>query len=241
MKPESRLVLLHGWASTARVWQPVVHELHAGYECVTVELPGHGQSHLTATRLEPLARQVVDCLQGPAIWLGWSLGALIAMQAALIAPSMVQQLLLVSGTPSFMQHRPGQVAMAEPTFRDFQGEFASRPERTLQRFIALQAHGDSHARQVMDQLRQSATRLPAEIDWGLEALRDTDITSELAAIDCPTQCLYGEQDSLVPAGIGETMHMQMQARVTVWPDTGHVPFLSRPLEFVEWVNRARYG
>ena len=241
MKTESRLILLHGWASTARVWQPVLHELQTSYDCITVELPGHGHSRLTATRLEPLAQQVVDSLQGPAIWLGWSLGALIAMQAALIAPSMVQQLLLVSGTPAFVQHKPDQIAMTETTFHNFQHEFASQPERTLQRFIALQAHGDSHAREVIKVLKQSSADLLTDIEWGLRVLRDSDISSELAAIDCPTRCLYGEQDSLVPAGIGASMQARMRASVSVWPDTGHVPFLSRPRDFIEWVSRSQYG
>ena len=241
MKTKSRLVLLHGWASTARVWHPVMAELQASYDCASIVLPGHGDSHLSATRLEPLARQVIDGLQAPAILLGWSLGALVAMQAALIAPSMVQQLMLVSGTPSFVQHAPGQPAMPEATFAQFHNDFTDQPGRTMQRFIALQAHGDSHAREVMQQLKQSAADSQADIEWGLEVLHDSDISSELAAIECPTSCLYGVQDSLVPVAIGEIMHRHMQASVTIWQDTGHAPFVSRPQEFIDWVSSVRHG
>ena len=83
------LVLLHGWGSTAAVWQPVLEQLQDRFECYLPELPGHGGSTFTATQLESLAQQILESVHRPAIWLGWSLGALIAMQAAGLTPGEV--------------------------------------------------------------------------------------------------------------------------------------------------------
>ena len=162
MTEKPLLIFLHGWGSTAGIWQPVVERLQHSYACYLPDLPGHGDSRLTQTRLEPLAREILDSIGRPAIWVGWSLGALIAMQAALLMPQQVQQLLIVSGTPAFVRHDGWDTAMPINTFDQFQTGFSGHASRTLKRFIALQAHGDSQSKTVVRQLADSSADRPDE-------------------------------------------------------------------------------
>lgn len=241
MTEKPLLVLLHGWGSTAGVWQPVVERLQADFTCFQPELPAHGDSQFTETRLEPLARQILAEVDRPAIWLGWSLGALIAMQAALLMPQRVSQLLIVSGTPAFVQNADWDTAMPVDVFDQFQAEFANDASRSLKRFIALQAHGDRYAKSVMQQLGRSLTEGVNAIAWGLQVLRRGNLVRELSAIQCPVNGLYGETDALVPVTVQAAMHENANATVIAWPDTGHAPFLSQPDAFVDWVKGAAHG
>lgn len=231
------LVLLHGWGSTAAVWQPVLEHLQDRFECYLPELPGHGDSAFTATQLESLAQQILESAHRPAIWLGWSLGALIAMQAALLMTEQVKQLVVVSGTPAFVQHAGWNSAMPVKTFDQFKSGFSADANKTLRRFIALQGLGDQQAKAVTQQLSRALVKNTDAITWGLEVLHSGNLLEDLSAIACPVHCLYGENDALVPVAVQEVMGEKAGAQVSVWPDTGHAPFLSRPDAFADWVEQ----
>ncbi len=79
------LVLLHGWGMNNGVWDALPRALSDRFQLHPIELPGHGHADF-----DPSGRDLPDwadavLAQAPeqAIWLGWSLGALVALQAAL--------------------------------------------------------------------------------------------------------------------------------------------------------------
>ncbi|MFP4076237.1 MAG: alpha/beta fold hydrolase, partial [Halochromatium sp.] len=79
------LVLLHGWGMNNGVWDALPASISERFHLHPIELPGHGnapfQSHWRD--LPDWADAVLAQAPEQAIWLGWSLGALVALQAAL--------------------------------------------------------------------------------------------------------------------------------------------------------------
>ena len=77
------LVMLHGWAMHGGIFAPLVDTLRDRCTMHLVDLPGHGFSRDCGLSLQPAAcaRAIAEATP-PAIWLGWSLGGLIALQAA---------------------------------------------------------------------------------------------------------------------------------------------------------------
>ena len=229
--------MLHGWGSSAAVWDPVRTILGEHFDCVVPELPGHGTSQYAETGLIPLAEQLLAAASRPAIWLGWSLGALIAMQAALLARSgQVLRLLLVAGTPAFVRSQQWLSAMPANTFDEYLQTYIQNAMLAQKRFIALQAKGDQHALQVRQALSQTASMPGEQLLWGLNLLRSADLTDRFSRINSPVHCLYGEHDALVPVTLANVMRSRFNAQVTVWPDTGHAPFLSDAARFAAWVR-----
>ena len=239
MTERPSMVLLHGWGSTAKVWRAVADDFRRTYDCYQLELPGHGDSRLAHSGAGQLASQLINEINRPATWLAWSLGALIAMQAALQSPDRVERLILVAGTPAFVQTPQWREAMPVSTFDHFLEEFRTNPRQAQKRFIALQAHGDRNRRHVRQQLEASASPVGSKIQWGLDMLRSQSLSTDLAKISCPIHCLYGANDALVPASIADVM--QALAEVTLWPETGHAPFLSDRERFVQWVAGVMHG
>jgi 2-succinyl-6-hydroxy-2,4-cyclohexadiene-1-carboxylate synthase len=94
-----RLALLHGFTQTARCWGPFADLLAAGgWQLVAVDAPGHGRSaHVEADvgRAAALTGDVV----GPAVYLGYSMGARVALRLALDQPQVVRALVLVGVSP----------------------------------------------------------------------------------------------------------------------------------------------
>ena len=94
------VVLLHGFAGTGRLWDPVVARLDGErYRPLAPDLRGHG----TAAARRPISFQAcVDDVLGlaahPITLCGYSMGGRIALQAALAAPERVERLVLVATT-----------------------------------------------------------------------------------------------------------------------------------------------
>src|SRR3954452_18625148 len=93
--PET-VVLLHGFAGTGRLWDPVVARLDAErYRPLAPDLRGHG----TAAARHPISFQgcvedVLGLVAHPFTLIGYSMGGRIALQAALAAPERVDRLVL---------------------------------------------------------------------------------------------------------------------------------------------------
>ncbi len=77
------LVMLHGWAMHGGVFAPLIARLEQDFTLYIVDLPGHGLSADSpmALELDVVARHIAAHTPA-ALWLGWSLGGLVALQAA---------------------------------------------------------------------------------------------------------------------------------------------------------------
>ncbi|MDU6108671.1 MAG: alpha/beta fold hydrolase [Klebsiella pneumoniae] len=75
------LVLLHGWGLNAQVWDCITPQLASHFTLHLVDLPGYGRSGgFGAMSLEAMAQRVLEQAPPQAVWLGWSLGGLVASQ-----------------------------------------------------------------------------------------------------------------------------------------------------------------
>jgi len=77
------LVLLHGWGSSSKIWQPLIPKLAKASNVWCVDLPGHGENH--DIDWDGTADQGVELLANAlpkkCVLVGWSLGGLLAQPA----------------------------------------------------------------------------------------------------------------------------------------------------------------
>ena len=94
-------MFLHGFTQTGRSWDPITTAFEATHACVTIDLPGHGDSpdgaRTLAETADDLAR-VLRTLDVPVTLVGYSMGARVALHVALAHPECLQRVVLVSGT-----------------------------------------------------------------------------------------------------------------------------------------------
>jgi 2-succinyl-6-hydroxy-2,4-cyclohexadiene-1-carboxylate synthase len=93
-----RLVLLHGFTQTAGCWGPVGDDLARDHELVRLDAPGHGSASDVRANLHEGARRTAEAA-GRGVYVGYSMGARLALHVALDHPEVVQGLVLVGGTP----------------------------------------------------------------------------------------------------------------------------------------------
>jgi 2-succinyl-6-hydroxy-2,4-cyclohexadiene-1-carboxylate synthase len=92
-----RLVLVHGFTQTGRCWGPVGETLAKDHEVMRLDAPGHGGSSAIRADLGETAWLIGEA-GGPAVYLGYSMGARMLLHVALASPTLVQGLILVGGT-----------------------------------------------------------------------------------------------------------------------------------------------
>ena len=230
------LVLLHGWGLNAEVWRCIDEELSSHFTLHLVDLPGFGRSRgFGALSLADMAEAVLRQAPDKAIWLGWSLGGLVASQIALTHPERVQALVTVASSPCFSA-RDEWPGIKPDVLAGFQQQLSDDFQRTVERFLAVQTMGTETARQDARALKKTVLALPMpEVDvlnGGLEILKTVDLRQPLQNVSMPFLRLYGYLDGLVPRKVVPMLDK-------LWPHSesysfakaAHAPFISHPVEF----------
>lgn len=240
----SPLVMLHGWGFSSEIWAPVLPALAKKYQVITIDLPGHGKSPFLPQfhDFHEVVKSLIHHTPSQAIWLGWSLGGLLALGVAQHAPDHVKQLLQVASTPKFMTDEEWDFGVKPTIMKQFEQQLLANTQATLQRFVMLQTLGLSNARQESRELSAYIQEsLPSHkgLSWGLEILRKTDMRPALSTLQCPIHYLLGAKDSLVPVAIqAYFMQNYPQVGVEVLPTAAHMPFFSHPDLFLQWFTHA---
>lgn len=227
------LLLIHGWGLHSEVWDGFAEELAAEFRVTVVDLPGHGRSPPQGVfSLHDAAAAVLAAAPAKALWLGWSLGGMVALEAAACRPQRVSRLVLMASNPRFVA-APDWPGMDAAVLERFAADLAEDYRATLQRFLALVARGaDSEAGGLRALRRRFAAGEPPDADAlqaGLQILRDTDLRPELGRLAMPTLAVLGERDMLVPAAVGPLLAQLLgPGRVQTVAGAGHAPFLSDP-------------
>lgn len=96
------IVFVHGAMMARSVWRPQLDALSARYQCITVDLPGHGTQRHNAFTLDEAAAGVIRAIDeaaaGRAVLVGLSLGGYTAMLVAGRHPERVRGLVIAGAT-----------------------------------------------------------------------------------------------------------------------------------------------
>ncbi|MFE8100504.1 pimeloyl-ACP methyl ester esterase BioH [Brenneria goodwinii] len=236
----TELVLLHGWGLNAQVWHCISPRLAAHFRLHLVDLPGYGRSQgFGAMSLEEMAATVLAQAPERAIWLGWSLGGLVAGQAALSAPQRVSGLITVASSPCFSA-REGWPGIKPEVLHGFQQQLSEDFQRTVERFLALQTLGTESARQDARLLKRVVLEQampPVEVlNGGLEILRRADLRQPLTSLTLPLLRVYGALDGLVPRKVAGILdRLWPDSSSVIIPKAAHAPFISHPDVVVEQI------
>jgi pimeloyl-[acyl-carrier protein] methyl ester esterase len=231
------LVLLHGWAMHAGIFAPLVERLESQFTLHLIDLPGHGRSRDAGIplTLDAAAAATAALVPEPAIWLGWSLGGLVALEAAARFPAQVRGLVALAASPRFVRADGWEEGMPAAVFHGFAQDLRRDYRGTLDRFLMLEAQGSAHMRDELRLLRAEvfAHGEPAAevLCDGLEILEGSDLRATLPALAMPSLWIAGRRDRLVnPAAMRAAADAAPSGAFHLVASGGHAPFLTEPDE-----------
>ena len=227
------LVMLHGWAMHSGLWRDFAESLADRCRVTLVDLPGHGRSGPQDDySLDAVVATLSEVAPPAAHWLGWSLGALMAIGVARNYPDRVKSLSLLAGTPRFIAGDDWPGVSPEQL-----GQMANNLEAdypaTLKRFIGLQTYGQAEARSLARHIQARLDECPppehSALRGGLALLGDTDLRLFLASYARPALAILGGHDRLVPKAVMPPLRvLNPRMEIHELPSAAHLPFLTHP-------------
>jgi pimeloyl-[acyl-carrier protein] methyl ester esterase len=237
MKNVERLIFLHGWGMNACVFEPIIKCLEPGLAVTNVNLPGYGDSNWDASLcFEDQLEQMAGDLPSGRL-LGWSMGGIYAIELATRYPQKFSELILLSCNPCFVRRQDWDCAVQKSVFDAFADDLKQGWQSTIRRFLSLQMHGGTQARDLIRQLSKqmvSAGEPDAKVlQFGLNLLKQRDCRPLLASLQQPVKMIFGARDKLVPITIRHQIsNLNPQIQVESLADAAHAPFLSNTAEVV---------
>ena len=245
------IVLIHGWGVNAGIWQPLAEQLANNFEVITIDLPGFGLNVDCVPRdysLENIADLIASAVTReigkPALYLGWSLGGLVATQIALSAPEKVLGLINVASSPCFVQKDewPG---IRPEILNNFYKLLSVDTRKTIDNFLKIQAMGSPQLRTDIKTVRDLVMKhdMPSvdTLSASLKLLENVDLRGALEDLNLPALSLYGRLDTLVPKGaIAEISKISPNTHTHTFEHSSHAPFISELSQFAvvveQWVT-----
>jgi 2-succinyl-6-hydroxy-2,4-cyclohexadiene-1-carboxylate synthase len=231
-----RLVLVHGFTQTGRSWGPVAQDLTRDHEVVWVDAPGHGRS----------ASAMVDMVQGApllaeaggvASYLGYSMGARLALHLALARPDLVTALVLVGGTAGIEDPEARRIRRRDDEVLATELEDVGVPEfvrRWLARPLFSGLTQDSAG--VEARLENTEAGLAASLRLAGTGAQES-LWPRLPELAMPVLAVAGERDDVFAAR-AEAMAdlIGPNASVALVPGAGHAAHLEAPADFLAIVR-----
>lgn len=238
------LVLLHGWGWDSRIWYPLLPELGKKFQLFLLDLPGCGKSTYLPQPydIETITTLLLEAAPPTAIWLGWSLGGMLAWYIALHHPARVSHLITVASSAKFVKG-PNWPGVELATLQKFSALLEKNYVTTLQEFLTLQLRGAPKNTALLTELNQQIATYScyslAGLTGGLTLLQELDLRPDLIKIQCPSLHLFGSHDTLVPASIVPLLQQSLpkKSRCEIIARGGHILFLSQTEIFLQQLSQ----
>ena len=250
------LLFIHGWATDSFVWADAAGELGVGRNVINLNLPGHGGALKWDTpTLLPAVREVsarIAALPERSVTgVGWSLGAEVLLASFTELGDKFKALVLVGATPCFVSKEDFPAGQSRALVKRMILDMKKDPASTVERFYGLNftasEFGIVGAKKLIGRYRypgpvECAGPVPGcfplfdydGVTTALEALYEADLRAYLGRIDVPTLVVHGGKDGVTPAGAGEYLAERIKgARLEVFDEAGHAPFITEPRRFNE--------
>jgi len=215
-------VLIHGAGASSAIWMMVLARVARAGHAVAIDLPAHGPSSgegtaldgsrgLTLARYRDAVGELAGTLcLGPSLLVGHSMGALVAIEAALAWPDKVRGLVLCAAAPRLPVNPE-----LERLLRDDQ--------TAVPAWLAAHALSPRAKPAIRRGFLAAGDVTPADVTRADFAIvRDTDLGARVGALGCPATWLDGADDRIVspPA--------DRPGAIVTLPDVGHLTPIEAP-------------
>lgn len=228
MTPVLSPFFIGGWGSTEEVWRGTLAE-------AALAEP-HFLGWLDCVRDWPGVLVTLSEAPGQCLVVGWSLGSLLSLRAALELPEKIAAMVLVSGTPYMCASRD-HGGIDPRTLAAMKVRVARNPGPVLDEFAHQCAvpDGDSETRACY--LQQAKQFSAAELVAGLECLAELDVRERLAEIHVPCRLLHGACDQIVPLHSAQFLAAQLPlAKLDMLEGHGHALPFTAPAEIARCIS-----
>lgn len=225
---------VHGFTQTGKSWTTAAQAIGDSINTF-VDAPNHGESQGISLTLQETGDELADIAFGK-ILVGYSMGARMALHAAIQHPYAMTGLILVSGTPGIEDdaEREARVQADE--------ELASRIEMIgtsafIQEWIRqpLFAKSKFSDEEIQDRCKNTATSLATSLRTCGTGQQES-LWSQLQEIKIPVLLICGTRDEKFVEIAKRMNQMISWSTMRILDKAGHNAHLDQPEDFAQAVN-----
>ncbi len=223
-----RLVMIPGWSMPGAIFAPLLNAM-PNQDVQVLELPGYASSCEAEKGVWRTEKALINCLleqlpDEPVVLVGWSLGGLLSLLMAHVAPGHIIGVVLLASNPIFVakDEWPG---LSEELFTEFSAGVDQNRALTLRRFQQLCCMGSPDGRALTKWLRSLSSyeadgdALHDSLQWLAKSFR-----GQMESLEVPLISLLASDDALVPARIAAVLPGQVE----IIPGSSHLLFADKP-------------
>ncbi|MCX8005701.1 MAG: alpha/beta hydrolase [Burkholderiaceae bacterium] len=235
------LLLVHGLGENGFTdWLPVLPQLARSHRVLALDLPGFGYSDRPPGKYSPrnyarvLAHLLARHARAPALVVGHSMGAAVALRLAADHPQHVRKLVLINAAgilqrTAFVKHSlvPSATVAIPPVLREPAARARDWGVQAIERVFGL-PHDPTRVLQASELAWALLLRDHANVNAAL-ALIEEDFAAAVHTVRQPTHVIWGEADAVAPLRTGQVLARRLpNAQLVTLPGVGHTPMQSDP-------------
>jgi sigma-B regulation protein RsbQ len=233
------VVFAHGFGCDQNMWRLLEPNYASRYRTILFDLVGSGRSDLAAydpdryDSLEGYAQDVLEVVdefaQGPVLFVGHSVSAMVGMLADLAKPRTFAAQIMIGPSPCYINDG------------DYVGGFTRKDIDSLLETLesnylgwsstmAPAIMGSAQPPELQDELTNSFCRTdPAIAKQFARVTFLSDNRADLPRLTTPTLIIQCNDDLIAPIAVGDYLHRQIpNSTLRVIDNVGHCPHLSSP-------------
>lgn len=233
------MVFVHGFGTDQRSWADVAAAFADDFRIVLLDNVGAGQSDPSAFvqhRYLNLDRYGADLLEvcdavdvHDAVLVGHSVGAMIAVLAAVARPEIASRLVLIGGSPRYLDEPGYRGGFSRDAIEDIYRAVAGNYHEWAEAFAPV-AMANADRPQLAARFAEALKAIPAQQALTvLCSVLQSDHRAALRRVRSPALVVHVEEDAIVPVEVPRYMREQIpDCRLELIHAAGHFPHVSAP-------------
>ena len=211
---ELKIIFIPGWGMEENIWDLVL-PYFKGYSVQCIDWRN-------VKERSEFAERIIDVAHNDnVILVGWSLGALAAVEA--YKKIQAKGIVLIGGTAKFTNTSDYSNGWNALHVERLKRNLARRKEDTLKRFYENMFTKDElkenkNFEDIVDRFKGDSIQ---SLQLGLDYLIETDMREELKEIKVPILLIHGEQDVICPLSAARSMTENSGSELKVVSEAGH--------------------
>ncbi|WP_064092737.1 2-succinyl-6-hydroxy-2,4-cyclohexadiene-1-carboxylate synthase [Rossellomorea aquimaris] len=240
----SPLVFLHGFTGDTTTWSYVTSKLSEKYQCISVDIIGHGQTDSPEDTNRYSMDAVAKDLQSifaqlqieQATIVGYSMGGRLALHFSMVNPELVKALLLESASPGIenkeerRERSKRDHMLAENIMKNGIQSFVDFWENVPLFSTQQKLPKDVQERIRQQRLRQNPTGLANSL-LGMGTGEQPSWWGKLECMSVPVFLLVGEQDEKFKNIALEMKERNSSFQIVTFFNVGHAIHVEEPRKF----------
>ena len=238
------MVFAHGFGCDQNMWRLMAPSYEERYRTIRYDLVGSGRSDLSAydrNRYDTLQGHADDLVEvvrefadGPVVFVGHSVSAMIGLLAGIKAPDLFQSHVMLGPSPCYINDGDyvGGFSRADidSLLETMEGNYLGWSSS-----MAPAIMGAPERPELAEELTNSFCRTDPEIAAHFARVTFlSDNRADLPKLQAPVLVLQSSDDIIAPCAVGEYMARVMpDATLRVIQNVGHCPHMSAPCESMD--------